>query len=189
MSAKRLRYILPPLSIEEILQNASNQNLNGEDGDFNPIRPWRSPHHTSSKPSIFGGGSSGAKIGEIALAHNGVLFFDEFPHFNKMVLESLREPLEDNKILISRVNSKVHYDTKFLFVGALNPCPCGNMSKCRCSEIEIRRYLQRISEPLHDRIDIHVEMEEGDNRTEEHTSELPSRIRISYAVLCLQKTT
>lgn len=111
-------------------------------------------------------GSTKAMAGESALAHNGILFFDEFPHFSKSVLESLREPLEDNQILISRVNSKVKYDTKFLFAAAQNPCPCGNLfsmiKECRCNEMEINRYKTRISEPLMDRIDLYVQMNEDD---------------------------
>jgi len=164
MCAKRLRYILPPMSLEEILENARLSSINEEEITFKPIRNFRSPHHTSSRPSIFGGGSKGAKMGEIALANNGVLFFDEFPHFQKSVLESLREPLEDHRVLISRVNSKVEYKTKFLFVAAQNPCPCGNLlsqsKECRCTELEIQRYKNRLSEPLLDRIDLYVQMSE-----------------------------
>ena len=164
MCAKRLRYILPPMSLEEILENARLSSINEEEITFKPIRNFRSPHHTSSRPSIFGGGSKGAKTGEVALANNGVLFFDEFPHFQKSVLESLREPLEDHRVLISRVNSKVEYKTKFLFVAAQNPCPCGNLlsqsKECRCTELEIQRYKNRLSEPLLDRIDLYVQMSE-----------------------------
>ncbi len=168
MCAKRIRYILPPMSLEEILENARLRSINSEDVDFTPVRNFRSPHHTSSRPSIFGGGSSKAMMGEVSLANNGILFFDEFPHFQKSVLESLREPLEDHKVLISRVNSKVSYETKFLFVAAQNPCPCGNLlsstKECRCSELEIQRYKNRLSEPLLDRIDIFVQMDEISNR-------------------------
>jgi len=103
-------------------------------------------------------------MGEVALANNGILFFDEFPHFQKGVLESLREPLEDHKVLISRVNSKVEYHTKFLFIAAQNPCPCGNLlstvNECRCNELEIQRYKNRLSGPLLDRIDLYVQMDE-----------------------------
>lgn len=164
MCAKRLRYILPPMSLEEVLENARLSSINEEDITFEPIRNMRSPHHTSSRPSIFGGGSAKAMMGEVALANNGILFFDEFPHFQKSVLESLREPLEDHKVLISRVNSKVEYHTKFLFIAAQNPCPCGNLlsskKECRCTELEIQRYKNRISEPLLDRIDLYVQMDE-----------------------------
>ncbi|MDR1615297.1 MAG: YifB family Mg chelatase-like AAA ATPase [Campylobacteraceae bacterium] len=165
MSIKRLLYIMPPLEIDEILQNAANISLDGENTAFNKLRPFRAPHHTSSRPSIFGGGSFGAKIGEVALAHNGILFFDEFPHFSKQVLESLREPLEDGKVLISRVNSKICYDTKFIFAAAQNPCPCGNLfslvKPCKCSDADMQKYKARISAPLLDRIDIYVQMDES----------------------------
>ncbi len=168
MSIKRLRYILPPQSIEEILESNAYQSLQEEDVDLTPLRPFRSPHHTSSRPSIFGGGSSQSRAGEIALAHNGILFFDEFPNFSKTVLESLREPLEDHRVLISRVNTKVSYATKFLFAAAQNPCPCGNLfsqtHECRCSEIEINRYKSRISEPIMDRIDLYIQMSEESSK-------------------------
>lgn len=164
MCSKRIKHILPPMSLEEILENARLCSINGDDFVFEPVRNFRSPHHSSSKPSIFGGGSKEAKMGEVALANNGILFFDEFPHFAKTILESLREPLEDNKVLISRVNSKVEYETKFLFIAAQNPCPCGNLlsakNECRCSDLEIQRYKNRVSEPLLDRIDMYVQMDE-----------------------------
>ena len=109
------------------------------------------------------GGSHKAQIGEVGLAHKGVLFFDELPHFSKNVLEALREPMEDNKIRISRVNSKVEYPADFLFIGAMNPCPCGNLlnqaRECRCSELEIQRYKNRLSDPFLDRIDLSVVMQ------------------------------
>ena len=129
-----------------------------------------------SKPSEFNqivakfvendSGSGRARIGEVALANNGLLFFDEMPHFQKTVLEALREPLQDHRVLISRVNSKVAYETRFLFVAAQNPCPCGNLLStrhpCRCTEMEIKRYKQRLSDPLLDRIDLYVQMQESD---------------------------
>jgi len=122
-------------------------------------------------------GSAKAMAGESALAHNGILFFDEFPHFSKSVLEALREPLEDNQILISRVNSKVKYETKFLFASAQNPCPCGNLlstsKECRCNELEIKRYKNRVSEPLMDRIDIYVQMSEDyEERSDKNSNEM-----------------
>ncbi|MDD3463664.1 MAG: YifB family Mg chelatase-like AAA ATPase [Sulfurospirillaceae bacterium] len=170
MSIKRLRHILPPMSIAEMLQSNAYKSLNEEDEELSSVRAFRSPHHTSSKPSIFGGGSSHAMAGECALAHNGILFFDEFPHFSKMILESLREPLEDHKVLISRVQSKVSYETKFLFAAAQNPCPCGNLlsnsHECRCSDLEIGRYKNRISEPLLDRIDMYLQMSEETSHEE-----------------------
>ena len=144
MIAKRLQYILTPMNLGEILEKAKLQALDFKDVDFSPIRAFRNPHHSSTKSSIFGGGSSNAKMGEVALSNNGVLFFDELPHFPSNILEALREPLEDNKILISRVNSKILYETKFIFVSAMNPCPCGNklssVKECRCSDFEVQRY-------------------------------------------------
>ncbi len=164
MSAKRLPYIMPPQSLEEILLASAYESLNSNNSDFSTVRSFRSPHHTSTRSSIFGGGSGMARIGEVALANGGVLFFDEFPHFGKQILESLREPLEDYKINISRVNSKVSYDTKFLFVAAMNPCPCGNLfsknSTCICSDKEIAKYQNTISGPILDRIDIYCAMGE-----------------------------
>lgn len=163
MIAKRLVYILAPLSLEEILNIAKQESLNGVEPSFKALRPRRSPHHSSTLASIFGGGSHSAKIGEVALANHGLLFFDETPHFAKNVLEALREPLEDKKIQISRVNMKVEYPADFLFVSAMNPCPCGNLLhkelSCRCSDVEIQRYKNRLSEPFLDRIDLHVVMQ------------------------------
>ncbi len=163
MIAKRLHYILPPLHMDEILENAKLNALEGIEPDFTPLRPFRHPHHTSTPSSIFGGGSSGARIGEIGLAHGGILFFDELPHFPKNILEALREPLEDRRIMISRVNTKIEYPTDIMFVAAMNPCPCGNLyhlqKSCRCSDLEIKRYKNRLSEPFLDRIDISVQMQ------------------------------
>jgi len=186
MSAKRLQYILPPMELEVILENAKLDSLEAKEPSFEPIRPFRSPHHSSTNASIFGGGSRNAKIGEVALANNGILFFDEFPHFEKNTLQSLREPLEDYKVLISRVNSKIEYQTKFLFVAAMNPCPCGNLlsskKECRCSDLEIKRYKSRLSSPLLDRIDLYVQMEEikeGDRATVS-SHEMFEKVKIAF---------
>lgn len=163
MIAKRLQYILPPVSTAQLLDIAKLDTLDAKEPHFSPLRPFRSPHHSSTLASVFGGGSHHAKIGEVGLAHHGILFFDELPHFQKNVLEALREPLEDKKIRISRVNSKIEYPTNFLFVAAMNPCPCGNLlSKtvnCRCSDLEVSRYKNRLSEPFLDRIDITIQMQ------------------------------
>ncbi|MEW5833387.1 MAG: YifB family Mg chelatase-like AAA ATPase [Campylobacterota bacterium] len=162
MIAKRLRHILPPLHNHEMLDCAKLEILEGKEPSFTPLRPFRSPHHTSTGASIFGGGTHKAQIGEVGLAHNGILFFDELPHFSKTVLEALREPLEDRRIRISRVNAKVTYEADFLFVAAMNPCPCGNLfsttTPCRCSDTEIARYRARLSDPFLDRIDLYVQM-------------------------------
>jgi len=166
MIAKRLRYILPPLSQSEILSIARAEFLDGKSPSFAPLRPYRSPHHTATSAAIFGGGSHNAKIGEVALANNGILFFDELPHFSSKVLEALREPLQDRVINIARVNSKVSYSANFMFVAAQNPCPCGNLlskvNSCRCTDLEIKRYKNKLSDPFLDRIDIFVTMGEVD---------------------------
>jgi magnesium chelatase family protein len=163
MIAKRLPYILPPVTDAELLDIAKLQSLEGQTPHFSPLRPLRAPHHSSTLASVFGGGSHRAQIGEIGLAHHGVLFFDELPHYSKQVLEALREPLEDRKIRISRVHSKVEYPTDFLFVAAMNPCPCGNLFNpavpCRCSDREIANYKNRLSDPFLDRIDLYVQMQ------------------------------
>jgi len=163
MIANRLRYILPPMTASEILDVAKLEVLEGYEPEFKPHRTLKNPHHSSTPASIFGGGSHKAKIGEVGLANNGILFFDELPHFSKVVLESLREPMQDAKIRISRVNSKVEYPAKFLFVGAMNPCPCGNLldanKECRCSDLEIQKYKNRLSEPFLDRIDLNIVMQ------------------------------
>jgi len=178
MIAKRLRYILPPMSSDEILDVAKLQALDLQEPTFKPYREMRSPHHSSTLASIFGGGSHKAQIGEVGLAHRGILFFDELPHFSKNVLEALREPMEDNKIRISRVNSKVEYPADFLFIGAMNPCPCGNLlnknKECRCSDLEIKRYKNRLSDPFLDRIDLSVTMQSVniDDRTSYSSKDL-----------------
>ncbi|MCW9025897.1 MAG: ATP-binding protein [Thiovulaceae bacterium] len=116
-------------------------------------------------------GSHKSRIGEVGLANGGILFFDELPHFSKNVLEALREPMQDGKIKISRVNSKVVYPADFMFVGAMNPCPCGNLldesKECRCNEMEVQRYKNRLSEPFLDRIDLNVVMSQvkSDDKT------------------------
>ncbi len=165
MIAKRLRYILPPLSQKEILTIAKYQYLNNQTPNFSALRPFRSPHHSATNAAIFGGGSHSAKIGEVALANKGILFFDELPHFTSKTLEALREPLQDKIINIARVNAKISYEADFIFVGAMNPCPCGNLlsqsKECRCTELEIKRYQNRLSDPLLDRIDLFVTMNEA----------------------------
>lgn len=180
MIAKRLQYILPPMSLEEILEKAKLQAIDFKSVDFKPIRAFRSPHHTATKASILGGTNS--KMGELALSNGGILFFDELPHFPSNILEALREPLEDNKILISRVNSKVLYETKFIFIAAMNPCPCGNLlssvKECRCNELEIKKYKNRLSEPFLDRIDLYLIMNDSfnDNKNTVSSAELHQNV-------------
>jgi len=174
MISKRLQYIMPPMSLEDILDKAKLDSLQVKEPDFTPIRNFVSPHHSSTKASIIGG----TKIGEVSLANGGILFFDELPHFSKSILESLREPLEDHTVLVSRVNTKIKYPTKFLFVSAMNPCPCGNLlsqsRECRCSDMEIQRYKNKLSDPFLDRIDIYVVMNEvtKDDRADVSSQEL-----------------
>jgi len=160
MISKRLPYIMSPMNLEEILDIAKMESLEGKEPNFIPIRKMKNPHHSGTKASIVGG----TTIGEVALANHGILFFDELPHYQKSVIESLREPLEDHAVSISRVNSKIKYPTKFVFIAAQNPCPCGNLlsssKECRCSDLEIQRYKNKISDPLLDRIDLYVTMNE-----------------------------
>lgn len=186
MIAKRLVHIMPPLHNNEILECAKLEILEGKEPTFTPSRPFRSPHHSSTGASIFGGGAHKAQIGEVGLAHGGILFFDELPHFSKTVLEALREPLEDRHIRISRVNTKVTYDANFLFVGAMNPCPCGNLfsttTACRCSDLEINRYKSRLSDPFLDRIDLYVQMHavSADDKPSVSSRELHSKVRQAF---------
>lgn len=172
MIAKRLKDISTPMCLEEILDIAKMESLQAKQPNFIPKRTFISPHHSSTKASIVGG----TQIGEVALSNHGILFFDELPHYAKTVLEAMREPLEDNEISISRVNTKVKYPTKFQFVCAMNPCPCGNLlaqsKECRCSTLEIQRYRNKISDPLLDRIDLYVTMNEV---TKEDVSDVSSK--------------
>ncbi len=191
MIAKRLKDILPPLREEDILSIAKHQFLDGTIPSFKAKRPMRSPHHTATSASIFGGGSHKARIGEVALAHNGMLFFDELPHFTKNILEALREPLQDRRVNISRVNSKVEYDADIMFVGAMNPCPCGNaLSKkksCRCSEQEIKRYKNRLSDPFLDRIDLFVVMQEVSSTDKADISSKEMKKQVNRAFIAQKK--
>lgn len=186
MIAKRMVHIMPPLHNNEILECAKLEILEGKEPSFTPSRPFRSPHHSSTGASIFGGGAHKAQIGEVGLAHGGILFFDELPHFSKTVLEALREPLEDRHIRISRVNTKVTYDANFLFVGAMNPCPCGNLfsttTACRCSELEISRYKSRLSDPFLDRIDLYVQMHavSAEDKPSVSSRELHRKVRQAF---------
>lgn len=163
MAAKRLPSIMPKLTFEEAIEVTKIYSVAGllsEEGLITK-RPFRSPHHTASSASIIGGGRI-PKPGEVSLSHNGVLFLDEIPEFNKSVLETLRQPIEDGVVNISRVNASLQYPSDFLFLCSLNPCPCGYYGdpthECTCSNREISNYLGKLSAPLLDRIDIHVEV-------------------------------
>lgn len=163
MIAKRLPTILPPLSLQEALEITRIYSVSGksETGGLVTERPFRAPHHTASDISLVGGGSN-AQPGEISLAHNGVLFLDELPEFERKVLEVLRQPLEERAITVSRANYNNTWPAGFLFVAAMNPCPCGfyhnPLRKCSCTQNMIRSYARRLSGPLLDRIDLHVEV-------------------------------
>jgi magnesium chelatase family protein len=181
MIINRLRYILPPVSFEELLEIEKQNSLNNQQITFNPQRPFRYPHHNSSKSAIFGGRN---KIGEIALANNGILFFDELPQFKKDILEDLRLPLQEKKVLISRVDTKIEYKTDILFASAMNPCPCGNLlsihKECRCSDIEIQKYKNKISEPLFDRIDLYFEMKEDNDTHQISSNQMFKKVLIAF---------
>jgi len=165
MLARRLPSILPDISFDESLESTKIHSICGLLSKNNPIittRPFRSPHHTITSVSLVGGGRN-PKPGEISLAHNGVLFLDELPEFNKSTIEILRTPLEDKFVTISRLNSSVTYPCNFMFVASMNPCPCGYYGSkdrvCTCQNYQIKKYLNKISGPLLDRIDIHIEVE------------------------------
>lgn len=169
MLAKAFPGILPPLSFEEVLEVSRIYSVAGmlpqekNDAQQNLIRqrPFRAPHHSASKAGLTGGGTH-PKPGEITLAHRGVLFLDEFVEFPRNVLEVMRQPLEDGVITISRAQQNMTYPAKFMLLAALNPCPCGyagdSVKQCTCSDMQVARYLQKLSGPLLDRIDIHLEI-------------------------------
>ncbi len=164
MIAKRLPSILPPLSLAESLETTQIHSVAGKlKGGVSLImqRPFRSPHHTISEVALVGGGAT-PQPGEISLAHNGVLFLDELPEFNKATLEVLRQPLEDRKISISRAKYATEFPCSFMFVASMNPCPCGYHGdpthQCVCTPGQIQRYMSKISGPLMDRIDLQIEV-------------------------------
>ncbi|HEY5589906.1 MAG TPA: YifB family Mg chelatase-like AAA ATPase [Paludibacter sp.] len=164
MLAKRLPTILPPLSLQEALETTKIHSVVGNiDSNTSLIsqRPFRSPHHTISDVALVGGGAF-PQPGEISLAHNGVLFLDELPEFKRTVLEVMRQPLEDRKICISRAKFSIEYPASFMLVASMNPCPCGYYNHpdrdCVCGPGVVQKYLSRISGPLLDRIDIHIEI-------------------------------
>lgn len=164
MLAKRIPTIIPPLTLDEALETTKIHSVAGKIDDHTALmtkRPFRSPHHTISDVALVGGGTN-PQPGEISLGHNGVLFLDELPEFKRSVLEVMRQPLEDRIITISRAKSTVDYPASFMLVASMNPCPCGFHNhpekECMCSTGMVQKYLNRISGPLLDRIDIHIEV-------------------------------
>jgi len=165
MLARCLPGILPPLSFQESLETTRISSIAGKLSPGSGLmveRPFRAPHHSASVASLVGGGNN-AGPGEVSLAHNGVLFLDELPEFSRAALESLRQPLEDGIVTVTRVRNQAKYQSSFMLIAGMNPCPCGyygsRQRECRCSPIEIRRYLDQVSGPLLDRIDIQIEVD------------------------------
>ncbi|PCJ17512.1 MAG: ATP-dependent protease [Gammaproteobacteria bacterium] len=189
MLASRLPSILPPMSEEEALQSAAIVSISGK--SFDPAiwlqRPFRAPHHTASAVALVGGGST-PKPGEISLAHNGVLFLDELPEFDRKVLEVLREPLESGSVVISRAASQAHFPAKFQLITAMNPCPCGYLGdtnhRCQCSDKQIKRYKAKLSGPLMDRIDLHINVPALSHGELTKASETASSQQIQHQVNC-----
>ena len=164
MLARRMPTIMPPMTLEEALETTKIHSVAGKLGTTRGLmrqRPFRAPHHMASPMALIGGGNT-PQPGEVSLAHNGVLFLDEMPEFGHSVLEVLRQPMEDKHITISRVRYSVDYPSNFTLVASMNPCPCGYYNhpdkECTCSPAAVRRYVGRISGPLMDRIDLHVEI-------------------------------
>jgi magnesium chelatase family protein len=185
MLAKRLGSILPPLNLYESLETTKIHSVagvlqNGESLIFE--RPFRSPHHTVSDVALVGGGNH-PNPGEISLAHNGVLFLDELPEFKRTVLEVLRQPMEDRKVTISRAKFTVTYPSSFMLIASMNPCPCGYFNhpekECVCGPGVVQKYLNKISGPLLDRIDLHVEVVpvSFNELTSEHKTEKSIHVR------------
>jgi magnesium chelatase family protein len=188
MLAKRLPTIIPPLALAEALETTKIHSVAGKIGketSLMTIRPFRSPHHTISDVALVGGGTV-PQPGEISLAHNGVLFLDELPEFKRTVLEVLRQPLEDRMISVSRAKFSVIYPASFMLVASMNPCPCGYYNhpekECSCTSGLVQKYLNRISGPLLDRIDIHIEVvpvpfdKLSDKRTGESSAVIRERV-------------
>ncbi len=176
MLARCMPSILPEMTFDEALEVTKIHSVAGILDQKEGIvwnRPFRSPHHTTTAVTLTGGGAK-SKPGEISLAHNGVLFLDELPEYNRKTLETLRQPLEDGVITVARVNSTVEYPAQFMLLTSMNPCPCGNYGSktrtCRCTPTQIHKYLDKLSGPLMDRIDLHVEVD-GVSFEELHSNE------------------
>lgn len=189
MIAKRMPTLLPPMAFDEALETTKIHSVAGilpHGTALVTARPFRSPHHTISDAALVGGGMGIARPGEISLAHHGVLFLDELPEFARNVLEVMRQPLEDNKITISRTKLSLTFPCNFMLVASMNPCPCGNFgnpnAECTCTPQQIQRYMSKISGPLLDRIDIHIEVaavkyqELASKRSGESSAEVRQRV-------------
>jgi len=188
MLAKRIPSILPPLNLQEALETTKIHSVAGKmsrDSSLISVRPFRNPHHTISSVALVGGGTN-PQPGEISLAHNGVLFLDELPEFQRNVIEVLRQPMEDRVVTISRARQTVEYPSNFMLIAAMNPCPCGFYNHpdraCVCKAGDVQKYMNRISGPLLDRIDIHVEVtpvpfrELSDLRKSENSNSIRERV-------------
>ena len=189
MLAERITTILPPLTTKEMIEVSMIYSISGmiKNGVLSSVRPFRAPHHTASQYALIGGGSK-AKPGEITLAHNGVLFLDELPEYNRDTLEALRQPLETGNVAITRTNAKVVYPARFQLIAAMNPCKCGFFGSekhiCKCSQKSIMQYQSRISGPLLDRIDMHIKMDDvnykyseiANDREEESSEDIKERV-------------
>jgi magnesium chelatase family protein len=180
MLAKRIPTIMPGMNEDEAIETTkihSAGGLLGENCAFIATRPFRAPHHTISDAGLLGGGSNPGP-GEVSLAHNGVLFLDELPEFRRSTLEVMRQPLEDGKVTIARAVATVTFPAQFMLVAAMNPCPCGYYGdlkrECRCGPVVIQKYRQRISGPLLDRIDLHVEVPAVEYKTLSSTEQSES---------------
>ncbi len=189
MLAKRLPTIMPPLTPEEALETTKIHSVAGKIDNHNYLmtrRPFRSPHHTISDVALVGGGTF-PQPGEISLAHNGVLFLDELPEFKRTVLEVMRQPLEDRIITISRAKSTCNYPASFMLVASMNPCPCGFHNhpekECMCSPGMVQKYLNRISGPLLDRIDMHIEVVPVNYEKLSGTGKVENSLRVSERVI------
>ena len=190
MLAKCLPTILPDLTRDEAMETTKIHSIAGllPSGEgIVSVRPFRAPHHTASQVAVTGGGTR-AMPGEISLAHNGVLFLDELPEYPRLVLEVLRQPLENKSILVSRAARTVTYPADFMLVSGMNPCPCGNagssVKQCTCSPIQVSKYLSRLSGPLLDRIDMHIEVDNvtyEDIKGEESENSESIRVRVNRA--------
>ena len=183
--ARTLPSILPPMTFDESLEVTKIFSISGYLPKNKPLivhRPFRNPHHTASSVSLVGGGAN-PRPGEITMAHRGVLFLDEFPEFNRQVLESLRQPLEDGIISVTRVARTLLFPARFMLIAAMNPCPCGRLTdpdrECQCSQTQISKYKRKISGPLLDRIDLHIEVPpvKYDKLASEKVAEESSKIR------------